>query len=134
MKSVEERLLELPQMAESTGLEADEGLKRRILRAAEEKTGKARKGFFAAPRLAAALCAVVFLFTGSLIPFLVMGGYYFIIGHALSRFIGVSYVNGVFDKYINPRLEGVEVNRGLARDTDEDDEDEEEAENQDTPQ
>ena len=82
----------------------------------------------------AALCAVVFLFTGSLIPFLVMGGYYFIIGHALSRFIGVSYVNGVFDKYINPRLEGVEVNRGLARETDEDDEDEEEAENQDTPQ
>jgi len=61
MKSVEERLLELPQMAESTGLEADEGLKRRILRAAEEKTGKARKGFFAAPRLAAALCAVVVL-------------------------------------------------------------------------
>ena len=37
MKSVEERLKKLPELAESTGLQADERLKRRILRAAEEK-------------------------------------------------------------------------------------------------
>ncbi len=41
MKSVEERLRELPQMADSTGLQADEQLKRRILRAAEKP---ARRG------------------------------------------------------------------------------------------
>lgn len=37
MKNVEERLKALPQMAQSTGLQADEALKRKILRAAREK-------------------------------------------------------------------------------------------------
>ncbi len=37
MKNVEERLKALPELAESTGLQADEQLKRKILRAAEDK-------------------------------------------------------------------------------------------------
>ena len=40
MSSVEDKLKALPQMAESTGLEADEALRRKILRAAGEKKGE----------------------------------------------------------------------------------------------
>ena len=58
MKNVEERLRALPELAESMGLEADERLKRRILRAAAEK--KPARGI-AWRRLAPALCALVVL-------------------------------------------------------------------------
>ena len=53
MKSVEERLHALPNIAEETGLNAGEQLKWKILRAAREKETP-RRAF--APRLAAALC------------------------------------------------------------------------------
>jgi len=72
-----------------------------------------------------ALCIAAFwLFGGSLIPVLVLAGYYILIGYAMSRFIGASYTNGVFDKFINSRMEGVQVNRGLASPDDEEDEEE----------
>ena len=58
MKSVEERLHTLPDIAENSGLNADEQLKRKILRAAREKETP-RRAF--APRLAAALCALIVL-------------------------------------------------------------------------
>ena len=58
MKSVEERLHTLPEIAEQSGLTADEQLKRKILRAAREKQ-QPRRAF--APRLAAALCAAAVL-------------------------------------------------------------------------
>ncbi len=58
MKSVEERLHTLPDIAEKSCLNADEQLKRKILRAAREKETP-RRAF--APRLAAALCAIVVL-------------------------------------------------------------------------
>lgn len=58
MKSVEDRLHTLPDIAEKSGLTADEQLKRKILRAAREKETP-RRAF--APRLAAALCAVAVL-------------------------------------------------------------------------
>ena len=54
--------------------------------------------------------------------------YYLLIGFSLSRFITASYTNGVFDKYINSRIEGAVVNRGLNTDPDDDDYEEEEAE------
>ncbi|MBQ9263197.1 MAG: YesL family protein [Clostridia bacterium] len=79
--------------------------------------------------LPVALCAAAFLLTGSLIAFLVLGGYYILLGYALSRFIGASYTNGVFDKYINSHMEGVQINRGLATESDDDEEDEEDEEN-----
>lgn len=59
MKNVEERLRALPEIARSTGLEADEALKRKILRAAE---GPARRNDgFTVRRLIPALCVLVLL-------------------------------------------------------------------------
>jgi len=54
--------------------------------------------------------------------------YYLLFGFAFSRFVFASYTNGVFDKFINSRIEGAQVNRGLSDAADEDDEDEEEDE------
>lgn len=55
--------------------------------------------------------------------------YYACIGFTLSRFVSVSYIQGVFDKFINVNIEGVEINRGIYADPDEeDDEDEDEEE------
>ncbi len=70
------------------------------------------------------ICLAIFWFTFSELALLALVAYYVLIGFALTRFIYASYTNGVFDKYINSRMEGVQVNRGLA--TDEDDEDDEE--------
>ena len=47
--------------------------------------------------------------------------YYLLIGLTLSRFIGASYANAVFDRYINPNIEGATVNQGLYVETDDDD-------------
>ena len=52
--------------------------------------------------------------------------YYVLIGFSLSRFIYASYTNAVFDKYINARIEGAAVNRGLSQEEDDEDEDEDE--------
>lgn len=51
--------------------------------------------------------------------------YYLLIGYSLSRFGYASYSNAVFDKYINARMEGVEINRGLNQELDDDDDDDE---------
>ena len=80
------------------------------------------------------ICLLVFYFTGSLLALLVLAGYYIIIGYALARFVFASFTNGVFDRYINSHMEGVQVNRGLASDEDEDEEDEEEPAAQDPGQ
>ncbi len=48
--------------------------------------------------------------------------YYVIFGFAFSRFISASYTNAVFDKYINSKIEGVQIDRGLYKDDDDDDE------------
>ena len=47
--------------------------------------------------------------------------YYVLIGFSLSRFIYASYTNAVFDKFINARIEGAAVNRGLSQEEDDDD-------------
>ena len=51
-------------------------------------------------------------------------------GSAYLMFVTASYTNGVFDKYINSRIEGAKVNRGLREADDDDDyeDDEEDAE------
>ncbi|MBE5783281.1 MAG: DUF624 domain-containing protein [Clostridiales bacterium] len=80
--------------------------------------------------LPALVCLVVFYFTGALLAFLVLAIYYVFLGYALSRFVFASFTNAVFDKYINSRIEGVEINRGLASEDDDDDDEElENAEN-----
>jgi uncharacterized membrane protein YesL len=60
--------------------------------------------------------------------------YYMVLGFGLSRFITASYTNGVFDRYINSRIEGVQINRGMYTGSDDDDDDDEDEENQDQSQ
>ena len=50
--------------------------------------------------------------------------YYIFFGFAFSRLIYASVANGFFDKFINSRIEGVEINRGLYKDDDDDDDEE----------
>ncbi len=59
---------------------------------------------------------------------MITASYYFLIGFSLSRFVTASYTNGVFDKFINSRIEGAVVNRGLRQDSDDDETEEEEIE------
>jgi uncharacterized membrane protein YesL len=54
-----------------------------------------------------------------------LAGYYILLGNALARFVQASFTNATFDRFINPRIAGVEVNRGLSSDEDLDDEEEE---------
>ncbi len=71
------------------------------------------------PALIAAV--VSFLTPYFIYAVMILGLYYIVFGFALSRFVGVSYANSVFDRYINPQIEGAEVGRGLHT-PDEDDE------------
>lgn len=59
MKSVEERLRALPEIAESTGLQADEALKRKIMRAANEKKGEKASLRRLVPVLCCALAVII---------------------------------------------------------------------------
>ena len=68
------------------------------------------------------------MFTGlGMYAVLILGAFYLIIGISLARFIFASMTNAVFDKYINSRIDGVRINRGLSEETDDDDEDDESA-------
>ncbi|MBN1776579.1 MAG: DUF624 domain-containing protein [Clostridiales bacterium] len=51
--------------------------------------------------------------------------YYMIFGFAFSRFISASFTNAVFDKFINSKIEGAQVNRGLHKEDDDDDDEDE---------
>ncbi len=66
--------------------------------------------------------SVLIFYADPLIALLVTGAYYIIIGFGLSRFITASYTNAVFDRFINSRIEGARVNRGLRETEDFDDE------------
>ena len=56
---------------------------------------------------------------------LLTAAYYILIGFGLSRFVSASYTNAVFDRFINSRIEGAVVNRGLRQDSDDEDDEEE---------
>ena len=47
---------------------------------------------------------------------------------SFSSFITASFTNAVFDKYINSRIEGAQVNRGLSQEDNDDDDDDDEQE------
>ncbi len=71
-----------------------------------------------------AFIAVWFFGLEPLLGILLLCGYYMIIGFGLSRFVTASYTNAVFDRFINPKIEGAKVNQGLReQEDDEDDED-----------
>lgn len=46
--------------------------------------------------------------------------WYIVLGFALSRFVTASYTNAAFDRFINSRIEGAQVNRGLYSEEDPD--------------
>ena len=69
--------------------------------------------------------AVWFFGLDPLLGILLLCGYYMIIGFGLSRFITASYTNAVFDRFINPQIEGAKVNQGLREKEDFDDEEDE---------
>ncbi len=69
------------------------------------------------------LFTVIFLLTIQPWVLLLLFAYYLVFGFAFSRFITASFTNAVFDKYINSRIEGAQVNRGLSQENDDDDDD-----------
>ena len=71
---------------------------------------------------------VLMLFVSPMYCMLGLFAYYLLIGFSLSRFVTASYTNAVFDKYINAKIEGAVVNRGLYVPDDDDDDDEESGE------
>ena len=74
---------------------------------------------------------VVGLYVGNGIMLMIGVAYYLLIGFALSKLIYASFAHSVFDKYLNPHIEGASVRQGLRpTDLDEylDDEEEEEEE------
>ena len=71
--------------------------------------------------------AAMIYFWNPLLGSLILFAYYMLIGFSLSRFITASYTNAVFDRFLNPRIEGAKVNQGLRNpDEEEDEEDAEE--------
>lgn len=74
------------------------------------------------------LFTVIFLLTLQPWVLLLLFAYYLVFGFAFSRFITASFTNAVFDKYINSRIEGAQVNRGLSQEDDDDDDNDEQEE------
>lgn len=67
------------------------------------------------------IAAAVTFFTGAwFYAMLGLAIYYVVFGYAFVRFVHASYTNGVFDRFINSRIEGVQINRGLAHEEEED--------------
>jgi len=58
---------------------------------------------------------------------LILFAWYVLIGFSLSRFVTASYTNAVFDRYINPKIEGAKVDQGLYRPEEDEEDDEEES-------
>lgn len=84
-----------------------------------------RLPFAAAVRLAALIPLVIgllIIWFGSMYGVLFIALYYLLIGFALHRLAYASFANGVFDKYVNPNIEGAPVNLGLREEEDEEDE------------
>lgn len=73
---------------------------------------------------------LVGLYLGNAVVLLVISLYYIVFGFAFSRLVYASVANSVFDRYLNPRIEGAPVGMGLrpqdAEDELDDDEDDEE--------
>lgn len=66
--------------------------------------------------------AILFIgvYMGNGIVVIAVSLYYLLFGFALSRLIYASVANGIFDKYLNPHIEGASVNMGLRPQTEDD--------------
>ena len=75
---------------------------------------------------------LVSIYIGNSIMMLIMCAWYLLFGFAFSRLVYASVANGIFDRYINPHIEGAPIHQGLRPQMeddellDDDDEDEEE--------
>lgn len=78
-----------------------------------------------------ALAVGIMLLIPGIMPYviLVLMLWYALLGLMVSRFITSSYTNAVFDRFINPRIEGAKVNQGLYKDEEDDEEQPEQQEN-----
>ena len=72
--------------------------------------------------------AALIYFWNPMIGIMILFGWYALIGFSLSRFITASYTNAVFDRFINPRIEGAKVNQGLYKPEEDDDDPDENGE------
>ena len=70
----------------------------------------------------AVIAALLCYFWSPWYGMLILFAWYFLIGFALSRFITASYTNAVFDRYINPKIEGAKINQGLYQSDDDEEE------------
>lgn len=62
----------------------------------------------------AIIAMLALLLSNTLIPVIVLALYYIVLGFGLSRFVTASVSNAAFDKFINTKIDGAIVNRGLA--------------------
>ena len=67
--------------------------------------------------------AALIIFWNPMYGLMILFAWYALIGFSLSRFITASYTNAVFDRFINPRIEGAKVDQGLYKPEEEEDED-----------
>lgn len=63
---------------------------------------------------------VIGLYMGNMLVIMIISLYYILFGFALSRLIYASFANGVFDQFLNPKIEGAQVRQGLRPQTEED--------------
>ncbi len=56
---------------------------------------------------------LVSIYIGNSIMVLIMCAWYLLFGFAFSRLVYASVANGIFDRYINPHIEGAPVRQGL---------------------
>ena len=74
----------------------------------------------------AVIGGILIWFWNPMIGMLILFGYYVLIGFSLSRFVTASYTNAVFDRFINPRIEGAKVDQGLYKPEEDEEDDGEE--------
>lgn len=63
---------------------------------------------------------VIGLYMGNMVVIMIISLYYILFGFALSRLIYASFANGVFDQFLNPKIDGAQVRQGLRPQTEED--------------
>lgn len=66
------------------------------------------------------LLLLISVYIGNSIMLLIMSAYYLLFGFAFSRLVYASVANSVFDRYINPHIEGAPVRQGLRPQMEED--------------
>jgi len=76
----------------------------------------------------AAVGGLLMWFWNPMYGMMILFAWYALIGFSLSRFITASYTNAVFDRFINPRIEGAKVDQGLYKGEDDEDEEDEHGE------